>query len=294
MDRQKQAYLYAVLAMLLWATVASAFKITLRHLSFIHMLLYSSLVSTMVLYLVIVFQGKGGLVRAMTKEQWLQSAALGFLNPFLYYLILFKAYELLPAQEAQALNYTWPIMIVLFSSVVLSQRLTIRKITAILLGFGGVLIIATHGDPFSLRFSDAAGAALAVGSSLVWALFWLFNVRDPRDEVVKLFTNFCFGALFVATSAFVAEPPRVPCVVALSGAAYIGLFEMGITYVFWLKALSLSRSAALVSNLVYASPFLSLFLIRTIVGEIILPSTLVGLALIVAGIVIQQSQKSID
>ena len=34
----------------------------------------------------------------------------GFLNPFLYYIILFKAYSLLPAQEALSLNYTWPLV----------------------------------------------------------------------------------------------------------------------------------------------------------------------------------------
>ncbi|MCX7635585.1 MAG: DMT family transporter, partial [Syntrophales bacterium] len=136
--------------------------------------------------------------------------------------------------------------------------------------------------------------ALAMGSSLIWALFWLFNVRDRRDEVVKLFSNFCFGRVFVAVTAFILSPPRLPDLAGLMGAIYIGAFEMGITYVFWLKALTLSRSAALVSNIVYASPFLSLFLIRFIVGEVILPSTLVGLVLIVTGILIQQGQKSVD
>ncbi|OPY92914.1 MAG: EamA-like transporter family protein [Syntrophaceae bacterium PtaU1.Bin231] len=63
---------------------------------------------------------------------------------------------------------------------------------------------------------------------------------------------------------------------------------MGITFVTWLKALQLSRTTAQVSNLVYAAPFFSLFLIRYIVGEEILPSTVVGLVLIVAGVIVQQ------
>ena len=63
---------------------------------------------------------------------------------------------------------------------------------------------------------------------------------------------------------------------------------MGITFVTWLKALQLSRTTAQVSNLVYAAPFLSLFLIHFIVGEEILPSTVLGLVLIVTGVIVQQ------
>ena len=38
------------------------------------------------------------------------------------------------------------------------------------------------------------------------------------------------------------------------------MFEMGITFFFWLKALQLAKTTDKVSNLVYLAPFLSLFL----------------------------------
>lgn len=77
------------------------------------------------------------------------------------------------------------------------------------------------------------------------------------------------------------ERPSLP---GLGAAIYSGLFEMGLTFVVWLRALRLSASAAGVSNLVFLSPFISLFLVQLIVGERILLSTLVGLSLIVTGI----------
>ena len=43
----------------------------------------------------------------LSRRDWQQSLLPGLLNPCLYYLVLFKAYELLPAQQAQALNYSW-------------------------------------------------------------------------------------------------------------------------------------------------------------------------------------------
>ena len=61
------------------------------------------------LFLVLVAQKRLYLLRRYSGAALVRAAALGFLNPFLYYVVLFKAYDLLPAQEAQPLNYTWAI-----------------------------------------------------------------------------------------------------------------------------------------------------------------------------------------
>jgi len=288
MDRQKKAYFYAILTVLLWSTVASAFKITLRHLNFIQLLFYASFVSMAALFLILLYQGKLRELANFSNREYLYSALLGFLNPFFYYIILFKAYSLLPAQEAQPLNWTWPIMLVLLSIVILKQPIGLMSVIAILISFSGVFVISTRGDVFSFQFTNLTGALLALSSSIIWALFWIYNIKDKRDEVLKLFLNFSFGFLY--TLAIVAAFGQFywPPLPGLLGVAYVGLFEMGITFVLWLKALKLSRTTAQVSNLVYAAPFLSLFFIHFIVGEEILLSTVVGLILIISGVVIQQ------
>ena len=117
------------------------------------------------------------------------------------------------------------------------------------------------------------------GSSLIWASFWIFNLRDEREEVAKLFISFGFGCLYVLVMLGFGPGIELPSLPGLGGAIYSGLFEMGLTFVVWLKALRLSASAARMSNLVFLSPFISLLLIRVIVGERILLSTLVGLSL---------------
>ena len=81
---------------------------------------------------------------------------------------------------------------------------------------------------------------------------------------------------------------KVPSLNGLLGAVYVGLFEMGITFLLWLKALKFSKTTAHVTNLIYLVPFLSLVLIRLTVGEAILPSTIVGLIFIVGGIIYQR------
>ena len=283
-----RAWLYAFSAVLLWSTVATVFKLTLRHVDFIHLLLISSWTAFLALLLVMIAQGKVSLLRRLTVRELLYSAGLGALNPYVYYLILFKAYSLIPAQEALALNYTWPVVLVLLSVPLLGQRIGPGSVVAILVSFSGVVLIATRGDLGTLGVSHPFGASLALGSSLVWALFWIFNLRDRRDPVLKLFLSFGFGSLFILATVLLGEGIRTPNWPGFLGGIYSGLFEMGLTFLLWLKALELARTTARVSNLVFLSPFLSLVLIRVLVGEAILPSTLAGLVLIVCGILLQQ------
>jgi drug/metabolite transporter (DMT)-like permease len=288
MEKQRQAYTYAITAVLLWSTVASAFKISLRYLDFLQLLFFASITSTIILFIILLIQGKLTLFKKYSKKDYFHSALLGFLNPFLYYVVLFKAYSLLLAQEAQPLNYTWPIMLVLLSIPLLHQQIKFKSVLAIVISFIGVIIIGTRGNLTALKFSNPLGVLLAVGSSVIWALFWIYNMKDRRDEVAKLFLNFLFGFGFASIATHLFSKIVIPPINGLLGATYVGLFEMGITFVVWLKALKLSKTTARVSNLIFLAPFISLIFIHFIVGEKILFSTIIGLIFIVTGIIIQQ------
>lgn len=289
MKSQKQAYVYAILSVLLWSTAASAFKITLQYLTTIQLLFFSSFTAAMASFIILLFQGKLKLLTSFSARDYLHSAILGMLNPFIYYVILFKAYTLLPAQEAQPLNFIWPIMIVILSIPLLKQKISIKSIGAIFISFVGVIVISTHGNLLNLKFGNAFGVILALSSAVVWALFFIYNIRDKRDEIAKLFLSFSFG--FIFTFLLFIKTPLLPNWKGLAGAVYIGLFEMGITFIFWLKALKLSRTIAQVNNLIYLTPFLSLILINIVVKEKIMFSTVIGLILIVTGIVIQRRKR---
>ena len=288
MANQKKAYLYAALVVLIWSTVASVFKISLRYLNYLQLLFYASFISLLILFIILIIQNKLSLLKKYSKKDYLHSALLGFLNPFLYYIVLFKAYSLLPAQQAISLNYTWAIQIVLLSIPLLKQRVSFKSVLAIIISYIGILIISTQGDILALRVTNLYGVLLALGSAVIWALFWIYNIKDKRDEVVKLFLNFLFGFIFIFIAIVFSKRLIIPKIPGVTGAVYIGLFEMGITFVLWLKALKLSETTAQVSNLIYLTPFLSLLIINITVGEKILISTIIGLILIVMGIIMQQ------
>lgn len=291
MTSQKQAYIYGLLAVLLWSTVATAFKLALQYLDPIQLLLYASATSTFVLGVFVVVQGKVQQVFLCTRRQYMLSLILGLLNPCFYYLVLFKAYDLLPAQEAQPLNYTWAITLALLSIPLLKQKLSRWDMIGGLVAYGGVFVISTHGDVLSFRFSDPWGVALALFSTILWALYWIFNTQDTRDSVVGLFLSFAFALPFVFVICWVFSDLWVLDVRGLYGAVYAGLVEMGITFVLWLSALKRAENTARVANLIFLSPFLSLVLIHFLLGEHILSSTFLGLMLIVVGLLVQQMKS---
>lgn len=283
----KKSILLALLAVLFWSTIGSAFKLTLDYVNYTQILLFASFVAVIFLGGMLLVTGRiSGLKRLTLKELGL-SAIMGFLNPFAYYLILLKAYSLLQAQEAVALNYIWPMILVLLSIPVLKQRITLLNIIALIISFFGTLMIATGGKLSTLTFSNPLGTGLALISAFFWAAYWLLNLKDNREATEKLFLNFGFG-LFYAIIYTVATKQLIwPGFEGSIGVIYIGLFEMGITFVIWLKALKYAENTAKVSNLVYLSPFISLFFVNIFVGEKILWSTIAGLALIIGGILLQ-------
>ena len=295
MERQKKAYLFAFLAVLFWSTSASAFKICLSpeqlNVPVLPLLFGASLVSSVALFLHLLLCRKVGLLKSLSKDDFARSAFLGFLSPFLYYTVLFKAYSILPAQQAQPLNFVWPLVLVLLSAPILKQKIHPRDILAILVSFFGVLVISTEGHVLNFTLSDPLGVALATGSSIPWALYWIYNLKDKQDEAVRLFLNFTFASVYVLLLMLALGRFQAPSLKGVLGITYVGLFEMGITFLIWLKALKLAKNTASVTSLIYLVPFLSFIVIYFVLGEKILPSTAVGAVFIVGGIVFQKLRR---
>jgi len=283
----KKSVLFALGAVLLWSTVATAFKISLRGLSFAQLLFFASATSTCLLFVISQFQKKITVKQIFNFRDLPRNAVMGWLNPFLYYLILFKAYSLLPAQEAQAVNFTWPIAIAVLSAIVFKQKMKVNTVIGMLIAFAGVFIIITKGSFTGIRFSSFLGDMLALSSAFVWAAFWIISLKDKRANTVKLFGAFLFGTIYTAIFVAVFDSFYIAEKIYILGAVYAGLFEMGITFFLWLKALELSSNKAKTSTLAYLSPFISFMIIAVVLKEKILLSSIAGLILIIGGILFQ-------
>lgn len=281
-SRETQAILLGLAAVALWSTVATVFKLGLAFLTPIQMLWLGSVFS-------LAFFALTKLVIApppITRSVCFRAGLLGLVNPLAYYLILFEAYDRLPAQIAQPLNYTWAITLAILAIPLLKQRLSSKAWIGIGVSYVGVVILVTRGASAGFDTFDIVGITLALLSTLLWSLYWLATIRIESHPAPLMLIGFAvatpiIGLLCWSTDGFPPLTPRT-----LSVGVWVGLFEMGVTFLLWQQALSRTRQVAKVSQLIFLSPFISLFLIDQILGESVHPSAVIALGLIVLGVVL--------
>lgn len=277
---ERKALFYALAAVAAWSTVATAFKLGLAVLVPLQLLFMATVVSAA---LFAVLATAGGHWR-MSRSSVLQGASFGLVNPFLYYLVLFEAYDRLPAQIAQPLNYTWAITLALLAVPMLGQRLAARTIAGILIGYAGVVVLLTGGRLDTLPSLDWLGVALALGSTVLWAGYWLANARSPVPPITLMTWSFLLAVPLLAIACYLGPGwPELTWRTIACG-AWVGLVEMGFAFLFWQQALRLTGNAARIGQLIFLSPFLSLVLIDTVLGEDVQLTSVAGLAVIVVGL----------
>ncbi|MBT6038082.1 MAG: DMT family transporter, partial [Halieaceae bacterium] len=250
----KQAVLLGSGAVVLWSTVATVFNLSLDFVSPLTLVTLASVTSWFFLGTILVVSGEMRTLNQIKASEWARLLALGLINPTLYYFLLFGAYAKLPAQEAMAINYTWGLVLPLLAAPLLGQALKGRDIVYALVSYCGVFVIATRGEVLTFELSDPTGVGLAIGSTLLWALYWIGNTRISTPPVQGLFVGFTSAtAILLTLSLFTGSLLNLPWQ-ALAGGLYIGFFEMGLSFILWLKAMKLTRNTAQISTLIFLSP----------------------------------------
>lgn len=289
MKDNKKALFLAIAAVLSWSTVATAFKIALTHLTHFEMLWVACATSLVIFSVMLTVQRKWVKIKALSWRMWGYFALLGLLNPVAYYLVLFKSYDLLPAQIAQPVNYMWPVLLVVLLAIFTKQPIPAKKYIGMLISLGGLIVISVGGKQMGSMEIPAVGLGLGIMSAFLWAIYWMVNNRnkDKVDATVACFMSFLFGSVYLSIGALVVglNLSTVPGI--LSG-IYVGAFEMGIPFICFGIAIRKTSNPTLINQLCYLSPFLSLFFVSTILGEQIVSTTYIGLVLIVTGIVFNE------
>lgn len=215
-------------------------------------------------------------------------AIAGMLNPTMYYLVLFKSYELLPAQIAQPINYMWPVVLSVMLAIFARQRISTFKFAGMAISLAGVAVISVGPGQLTGVGLSVLGLTLGIGSAFVWATYWLINrMNAETDQIMSLFLNFFFGTIYLLMIAPFMKI-EISSLQGVLAAVYSGLFEMTIPFIFFGIALKKTDNPALINHLCYLSPFLSLFIIHLILGESIYSTTYTGLALIVGGLLFNE------
>ena len=284
MKASSRAIVLAAVTVLSWSTVATAFKIALASMGVREMISVSVLSAFVVHAVWMTLSRSWGELSRLSAKMWLKFALLGLIAPVSYYFVLFEAYDHLPAQIAQPINYTWPIILSVLIAVIDRRPVSVSGYAAMAVSLAGVALISLGGGVDG--GISLAGIALAFASALLWALYWIVNdsLKSSVSETTSLFLTFFFGTIYLAAMSLLRPLGPIASDGLLAG-CYIGIFEMGLPFICFGIALRTTDNPALVNQLCYLAPFLSLFFVALFVGETIMPSTCIGLIFIVGGII---------
>ncbi|MEM7097277.1 MAG: DMT family transporter [Pseudomonadota bacterium] len=278
--KEKFSLICGLIAVLLWSTVATGFKLGLQFMSVLQLLWVGTTISWAI-FLAYAFYTKQlkpsfGLIQ--------QSMVLGLINPVIYYIVLFAAYDRLPAHIAQPLNYTWAITLAFLAIPVLGQKLSRNMILGIGVSYAGVVLLLTSAEHDGVAALSWMGVGLALLSTLLWATYWLLNTRWHQPPAALMFWSFSW-ALVILTGmvSWLDSFPEFTSTTLIYG-GWVGAIEMGITFILWQTALRHTQHVGRLGQLIFLSPFISLVIIAHVLGEEIDILVIPALVAIVAGI----------
>jgi len=288
---KNKAYLFALMASLLWGSSAAIVKLLLKNLNNLQILLYASLFASISLFLIVLFQKKLSIIKNYTKKDYLRFAYMGFLGVFLYYFFLYLALTYLKAQEAFIINYLWPIMIVIFAVPILKEKFTIKKIIAIIISFIGVIIIATQGNIQQLHFAKPLGVLFAIIAALSYGLFSVLGKKQNDEKTTSMMFYYIFTFLYTLVAVLIFSFIPQTTGLQISGLLWTGVVTSGGAFLLWFLALKYGDTTK-IANIAFLTPFFSLIYIYFLLGEKIQMYSVVGLIFICIGIFVQNYKAS--
>jgi drug/metabolite transporter (DMT)-like permease len=267
---QSQAIVQALLAMLLWSTLAFL-SVQLSHIP-----------PFLLIGLALIIGSLCGVHRISQWRVPIKVMLLGIYGLFGYHFCLFMALRLSPPVEANLINYLWPLLIVILSPLILSgYSLKARHIFAAILGLAGAALIVTGGRlSFDSRYMP--GYLLAALAAFIWSSYSLMTKR------VKSFPNAAIGlfclcsGLLALLMHFLLEQRYVFAIMDFPLLILLGIGPMGAAFFLWNAALR-NGDPRVIGSIAYLTPMLStLVLIVTGSGRFTLTSG-IAIVLIVGG-----------
>ena len=289
----KKQYIYAAVSILIWSTLAAFTKSLLGTIPNFQVLFICSSLAFLFLLAVNLFTGGLKTLKLLRIKDILKMVGLGFVGIFLYKALYNVGLIGLTSQQACVINYLWPIMTVIFSCLILKERVTVMKIVAMVCSFVGIAILTGGIGTSEIGFSVIFGIVGCFIAAACYGLFSVLNKRENYDLKVSMM-------IFWLTSALVSLPLGLvfETWVPVSGSSWAGLLWLGIlgdglAYLTWAMALCGLKNTATVANLAYLTPFFSVIVSMVFLDEPFDFKALIALVFIVGGIMTQSITAAI-
>lgn len=273
-------YLYALGAILCWASLPAAVGAGLDGLSTESLLFYSFTSAALYLYLQDVVITRSLRLRL----PGLKASLWGVAGIFGYHWVYYMAMDNAPLAEAAILATTWSFWIVVFSSVLAFKKLKGSIFATALMGMVGAGLVISSKATLSFDAAYMKGYLQALLCGLVWSSFSVVLPRlETQEDPMTAFT--VFAAAISAALFLLAGPHPVPDGGALASAVYVGLVPLGLSFFLWNRAVQ-TGNLAIIGFLSYLTPPLAVLLVALIHGEWVSGRVLCGMGLILVAAIL--------
>jgi len=291
MKHKSKAVLYILVCVVLWALIPVVSKLGQANLDNHQFLFWSSLISFSAFLFATVAVKQSKTFLTYKARDWFNAVFLGFLGTYLYYILLYFGYANAQGLEVLVLQYSWPIFIVLLSIFILKEKLTFRRVLAVLFGFIGVILVLTKGNFAQIHLDNYFVDILVIVAAFIFGLFSVLS-KKVRLEPYTMITIFFLTAtiasfismLWLSGFSFPTKDALIPILVN-------GLFVNGFSYIFWIKALK-EAEASFVAPFVFLTPVLSALYLILFFREPLLPVYGLGLLAVIIGGLLNREEKN--
>lgn len=267
-------YLYALGAILCWASLPAATGSGLKDLSTEELMFYSFTAAAVFLYLQDVVTRRSLAVAF----PGMKISLIGVWGIFLYHYVYYLALDRAPLAEGAILATTWSFWIVVFSSILLFKSLRPSIVVTALLGLFGAGLVIGAGKELSFSRGYGLGYLLALLCGVIWSSFSVALAQlKMKEEPMTAFT--IYAALLSALLFLATMPHSLPSPGALASAIYLGCVPLGLSFFLWNRAM-VGGNVVIIGFLSYLTPPLAVLLVALLHGEKVAPQVLVGMAVI--------------
>jgi probable blue pigment (indigoidine) exporter len=215
---------------------------------------------------------------------WWRILLLGGLNIGIFQALLFVAAYRLPGGVAATAGAIQPLLVALFSWIILNEKPSKLSIVAAIAGLVGVGLLVL-GPTARL---DRVGIVAAIAGAATMGLGTVLVKRWKRPVSLLVFTawQLAVGGIVLLPIALVIEGPITHVSTTnLLGFVYLGLIGTGLAYALWFRGIDKLKASA-VSSLGLMSPVVATLIGFVLLHQTFTPIQLIGIAIVLISVLI--------
>ncbi|HEM8139197.1 DMT family transporter [Providencia alcalifaciens] len=278
--RQYNYLMYALACVLIWSFIPIVSRLGQAGMDSFQFLFWSNLISA--ISVVIVALGsdyKVSKLFILPRNTIKKVFILGFLD-CLFYLLLYYGYSIENGIAVLVIQYSWPLIIILLSVVLLKEKLAGRQIVGIIIGFIAVIITFTKGQITQLHVENPTALLLVFSGAFCFALMSVFSRQYSIDPYISTVWLFIFSTLTSLVLLLLFSEVQLPSKAAFWPTLINGILINGVSYILWFKAMNTGHSAK-IASVVFLSPVLSVLWLVLILSDPFEIAYIIGVLLVI-------------